>query len=190
MGPHVEKHTNQIRTLRPAGLAKLGEIYGSIGTWRGSDRQEALGRVVGQVWNSTELFFRTNFSWCRPIGYSSCSWNVRIWTDISCSVTLYAGQHLPLTHPLHLLNNIKSVNAFNGNLTGYWRNVCLGHQCMYLKNAQVMQLQSTGRINGRFSWKLILRQVIRYCLLILYSLRLEDNRTHIPPVLSGEPAAW
>ena len=41
------------------GLAKPGRTRGLMGTGTGLACQEALGRVIGWVWNRTEPFFRS-----------------------------------------------------------------------------------------------------------------------------------
>jgi hypothetical protein len=43
--------------LDPTGVSHPGKTPGLTGTGTGLANQEVLGRVFGQVWNGTELFF-------------------------------------------------------------------------------------------------------------------------------------
>jgi len=46
----------QTLRLKPTGLANPGTIHRFIGMGQGLFRQEAVGQVVGQVWNRPDAF--------------------------------------------------------------------------------------------------------------------------------------
>jgi len=59
MRPEIELPEYRNRRLEPTGLATPGKTRGLTGTGPGLARQDAGGRVFGQVWNRSKPFYRS-----------------------------------------------------------------------------------------------------------------------------------